>query len=115
MFAAFFKKLFSHLSSSFFWEDGRVMIIISIAISIGFLIILYRITNLKWKVWLPVILCGPIIIFGAIMMFFPNGTGGVTQHFYLGITMYSSCILLFTGVGEIIMILLKKLVLKHKK
>lgn len=35
------------------------------------------------------------MLFGGIMIFFPNGTGGVTQHFYLGVLMYSLTMFVF--------------------
>lgn len=107
-------KWFSeNLTSSLFWEDGRVMIIFCIVISGIFLIVLGHATNgfrqLNWKIWLPAVVCIPIIILSFIMLCFPNGTGGVTQHFYLGILMYVLCILIFTSISEGIVIVFQKL------
>ena len=112
----FFKNLIDNLTSSFFWEDGRVMLTACAIISIIFLILLWRLSNgfklLSWKMWLPVIVCLPIMAFGGIMLRFPNGTGGVTQHFYLGLFMYALCTLIFSGVGEVILILVRKFILR---
>ncbi len=40
------------------------------------------------------------------MLLFPNGTGGVTQHFYLGVLMYSLTMFvlatIFSGIRKIV-------------
>lgn len=40
------------------------------------------------------------------MLLFPNGTGGVTQHFYLGVLMYSLTMfifaLVFSGIRKLV-------------
>lgn len=107
-------KWFSeNLTSSFFWEDGNIMLAFCLVISGIFLIVLGFATNgfrqLNWKIWLPAVVCIPIVILCLIMIFFSNGTGGVTQHFYLGILMYALCILIFTGIAEGIVIVFLKL------
>ena len=92
------KKVLNYLDLEFL-ENGNVMFFISIIISILLLFILWKQTNgfkiLGWKLFLHAFLCIPFIIFGMIMIAFPNGTLGVTQHVYLGIIMYSLCVLIF--------------------
>ena len=108
-----FSEISESLTSSLFWEDGKIMFTFCIVITGIFIIVLALVTNgfrqLNWKIWLPAVVCIPIIILCLIMTFFPNGTGGVTQHFYLGILMYTLCILIFTSVAEGIIIVFLKL------
>ena len=108
-------KWFSeNLLSSYFWENGRVMLIFCASVSVIILIALWVVTNgfeqISWKVWLPVIVCVPIMILSILLSLLPNGTGGVTQHFYLGFFCYSLWTLIFTGMGELIIIALKKFI-----
>lgn len=85
------------LGSSFFWEDGRVMIVFAIIIGflmrIGFRKLCIQ-TKKEWLAFVPYIIYLISALFGGIMMCMPNGTGNVTQHFYFGILMYSvsSCL-----------------------
>jgi len=94
-----------------FWEDGRVALTVCSIISLAFLIILWNLTNgfkeLNWKVWLPVIVCVPVMIIALNLAALPNGTGGVTQLFYLGFFIYALNILAFTGSAEVIILLIK--------
>lgn len=112
----FFKSLYCQTLNEKFWENGAVMISTCLIVSIIFIIILWivtvKFTVLGWRMWLPVFVCTPCILFGAIMIFFPNGTWGMTQHFYLGILMYALCILTFTSIGEGLIVALNKLFYK---
>ena len=106
----FLNGLFSEFSRSEFWENGTVMIVVCLIISALFTAVLCIATKgFKTSgrlLWAPAVVCVPIMLFGFIMLFFPNGTGGVTQHFYLGILMYALCVLVFTGIGESLIIFL---------
>lgn len=112
----FLKSLYTQALNEKFWENGTVMIVTCLIVSIIFITVLWIVTVkckvLKWLMWLPVFVCTPAILLGAVMIFFPNGTGGVTQHFYLGILMYALCILTFTSIGEGLIIALKKIFYK---
>ena len=106
------KYLLRQLSSAYFWEDGHVMIAVSLIISIMIELLLCKAATVSQKNWLlfmPAILCSISIVFGVIMLLFPNGTGGVTQHFYLGITVYSFAILVISVLLGILVFFLKKI------
>ena len=104
----FLNSLYRQFSNSEFWENGTVMIVTCLIISILFIAILCIVSCgfkvLGWRLWIPAIICIPIMLFCLIMLFFPNGTGGVTQHFYIGVLMYVLCVLVFTSVGECLII-----------
>jgi len=107
------KKLFGMLFSSSFWENGIVMIVFSIIIGILLEFFLFKFleqSTKRWLIFLPSLICLVNIIFSVIMLVFPNGTGGVTQHFYFGILMYSLSVLIITLIfGSILFF-----VVKHK-
>ena len=94
-----------------FWENGLVMIIFSIIFGLIFELLTWSISRryqIKNIIFIPSLLCLIIMSFGIIMLSFPNGTGGVTQHFYLGIIMYSLSILIVTLIIGLVILLLKK-------
>lgn len=101
-----------------FWEDGRVILFISAIISIINVIIVWIITKgykeKKWFLRVPIMLFGIIGIIGFIMVLFPNGTFGVTQHFYLGIFAYAMSITIITRICESLILLIEKYVDKNK-
>ena len=87
-----YKTFIKTLNSSFFWEDARVMVIFSIVISLIIRLTFKKIaviSHINWLEFVPYLIYVIGILFGSIMMCMPNGTGNVTQHFYLGILMYS--------------------------
>ena len=99
----------NYILSSFFWEDGRVMIVFSLICSFLLGLLFKYIANRfskKWIMFVPYLLYFIGMLFGGIMIFFPNGTGGVTQHCYLGVLMYSLTMfvftILFSGIRKIV-------------
>ncbi len=111
------KFLSEYLISASFWEDGRVMIVFAVIIGLSIELIMWKITKVtqkKRQLFIPLIICMAGLIFGGIMIFFPNGTGGVTQHFYLGIFSYSLSTLIAAGISVSIILILQKL-RKHQK
>lgn len=95
----------------YFWEDFRVMIIASVIIGLSVELIMWKITNVtktKWQLFIPIVICAAGLLFGGIMIFLPNGTGGVTQLFYLGVFMYSLSVLIAAGISAGIILILKK-------
>lgn len=86
-------------ASKFFWEDGRVMIVVVIVTGMLLELISWKFvkaTQLKWILFVPTIICFIVGIIGLVMLFFPNGTGGYTQHFYLCLFMYSLSTMIVT-------------------
>ena len=79
----FMQQLFEQISSPYFWENGNVMIVTCAIISVIALVVLWKVTDgfmqAGYKKWILVFVCVPVILFNFIMLFFPNGTGGVTQ------------------------------------
>ena len=87
-----------YILSSSFWEDGRVMIVFSLICSFLLRLLFKYIANRfskKWIMFVPYLLYFIGMLFGGIMISFPNGTGGVTQHFYLGVLIYSLTMFVF--------------------
>lgn len=115
----FMQQLFEQISSPYFWENGNVMIVTCAIISVIALVVLWKVTDgfmqAGYKKWILVFVCVPVILFNFIMLFFPNGTGGVTSLFYLGCMIYTLYILMFTVIGEIVIIILRKLFEKQGK
>lgn len=99
-----------------FWQDGRVIMVISILIAILLLPIIAKFTNLfdniKLAILIPSVICILGIIFGVGMALFPNGTGGFTQLFYLSITSYAVDTFVFICIGEGIVLLMKRFIKK---
>ena len=112
------KRLLDLFGKNEFWENGIIMIIICAIISVIFLIVLWIFTDgfkqRGLKVWMPVFICMPTMLFGGVMMLSSNGTGGFTQHFYLGILVYSFHILMLTSFGEFCIIVIRKLLKHHQ-
>ena len=105
----FLSFLYDYILNSYFWEDGRVMIITSIIVSFLLRLLFKYIAKSYAKKHIelaPYLLYSIGMLFGGIMIFFPNGTGGVTQHFYLGVLMYSLTMFvfatIFSGIGKIV-------------
>ena len=81
-------------------------------VSIVFVFILCIITKgfhiLGWRIWLPIVICLPIVILSFIMIFIPNGAAGITQYDYFGIGIYALIILMLTAFWEAIILLIKR-------
>jgi len=99
-----------------FWQDGRVIMVISLVIAVLILPIVGKCTNwfdnLKLAILIPSIICIFGFIFGVGMALFPNGTGGFTQLFYLSITSYAVYTFVFTSIGGAIVLLIKHYLVK---
>ena len=97
-----------------FWLYKDFVTIVSVTVSLIFLCVLWFLTKKfskrGWRVWLPVFICLPIFIINFVMMLLPNGTGGVTVHFYLGVCIYAFDIMLYTCVGEGVIIFIKYII-----
>jgi len=96
-----------------FWEDGRVVIVAAILIAVFMLSIVGMLTDwflkFKWMLWIPMIISAFGVILGFIFAFLLNGTGSQTSF---GIAMYSLYSLVFTGVGEISILIIRKMINK---
>ena len=99
----------NYILSSFFWEDGRVMIVFSLIFSFLLSLLFKYIAqqfSKKRIMLVPYLLYFVGMLFGFIMSLFPNGTGGVTQHFYLCVPMYSLTMfifaLVFSGIRKLV-------------
>ncbi len=93
------------------WEDLRVIIGISIAISIILFTLLRIFTNKfqcsNWIIFLPTFLSLLGIIISFTVMLLAEGKNGVLQHAFLGILTYSICVLIVTIILAIITLLIK--------
>lgn len=98
------------------WEDFRVVIGISIAISIILFALLGIFTNKfqcsNWIIFLPTFLSLLGIIISLTIMLLMEGKNGVLQHAFLGVLTYSICVLIVTIILAIIALLIKHNILK---
>ena len=98
------------------WEDFRVVIGISIAISIILFALLRIFTNKfqcsNWIILLPSILSLIGIIISLTIMLLAEGKNGVLQHAFLGVLTYSICVLIANTILTIITLLSKHSMLK---
>lgn len=93
------------------WEDLRVIVVISIAISMILFAVLRIFTNKfqcsNWIMFLPALLSVLGSIIGFTAMLLAEGKNGVLQHIFLGVFTYSICVLFVSLIIASIVLLIK--------
>ncbi len=93
------------------WEDLRVIVVISIAISMILFAVLCIFTDKfqcsTWIIFMPALLSVLGSIIGFTAMLLAEGKNGVLQHIFLGVFTYSICVLFVSLIIASIVLLIK--------
>ncbi|OQB13717.1 MAG: hypothetical protein BWY15_01565 [Firmicutes bacterium ADurb.Bin193] len=99
------------------FDNARVMLAICAFLAVMMLIVIGIFTRNfkqpKWSLFIPTLICLVIMIPCFVIIILPsNGIGKYTDLEYFGVFMYAFWTFIFTGIGEIIIFIIKSAIKK---
>ena len=95
-----------------YWEDLRVVIVISIAIGIISFVLISKFTNKfqcsNWIIFIPPLISAVGIVVSIALIVYFSGKDGILQHSFLGLFTYSVCTLIVTVIISLMILTFKK-------